>query len=91
MSRQSKGPFPREMRGQYLMWNGQYTPVTISMANGWYAIRYADGWRERCGLQVGNCIHALELQRRINRGEIIIDMSTESEVAIQLPNLEEVL
>lgn len=91
MSRQSKGPFPREMRGQYRTWSGQYTPVTISMTNGWYAIRYADGWMGRCGWQIGNCIHAPELQRRINRGEIIIDMSTESEVAIQLPNLEEVL
>ena len=89
MSRQSKSPFPREMRGQYLMWNGQYTPVTISMANGWYAIRDADKGRFRW--QIGRCIHALELQRRINRGEIIIDMSTESEAAIQLPNLEEVL
>lgn len=70
---------------------GQYTPVTIHMANGWYSIRYADGWRGELKMQIGGCIHAPELQRRINRGEIIIDMSTESETAIQSPNLEEVL
>lgn len=91
MSRQSNSPFPREMRGHYLTWAGGYTPVTINMANGWYAIRYADGWQGELRLQIGRCIHAPELQRRINRGEIIIDMSTESETAIQSPNLEEVL
>lgn len=87
----SKNPFPKEMLGEYVSWNGDSFPISITSANGWYQMRWIPTETNHSNWQIGSSLRWYDLQRLIDSDTVRVDYTSTEDVQLQVCDLNEIL
>lgn len=87
----SKNPFPKEMLGEYVHWNGDSCPISITSTNGWYQMRRIPTEINCSNWQIGCSLRWYALQRLIDSDTVRIDYASKEDVQLQVCDLNEIL
>lgn len=87
----SKNPFPKEMLGEYVRWDGVATPISITCTNGWYQMRRLPTETIYANWKVGDSLRWYDLQRLIDSDTVRVDYTSNEDVQLQVCDLNEIL
>lgn len=87
----SKNPFPKEMLGEYVQWDGDVCPISITHTNGWYQMRRIPTETSYANWKIGDSLRWYDLQRLIDSDIVRVDYASKEDIQLQVCDLNEIL